>query len=103
MAVPLRSSGDLLADRRYVWAEAALAEGDAAAAADLAEQVLERVPDYVPAWLLLGQAREALAGEDPAARERARHAFATALDLDPDDALGARLRLAQLGEAAGAA
>ncbi|ACL56531.1 class I SAM-dependent DNA methyltransferase [Methylobacterium nodulans] len=103
MAVPLRSSGDLLADRRYVWAEAALAEGDAAAAADLAEQVLERVPAYVPAWLLLGRAREALAAEDPAARERARRAFAAALDLDPDDALGARLRLAQLGEQAGEA
>jgi predicted TPR repeat methyltransferase len=103
MAVPLRSSGDLLADRRYVWAEAALAEGDAVAAADLAEQVLERVPDYGPAWLLLGRAREALAGDDPAAREWARRAFATALDLDPDDALGARLRLAELGDEAGAA
>ncbi|ACA15191.1 Methyltransferase type 12 [Methylobacterium sp. 4-46] len=103
MTVPLRSSGDLLADRRYVWAEAALAEGDAAAAADLAEQVLTLVPDYVPAWLLLGRAREAQAGDDPAARERARHAFAAALDLDPDDALGARLRLAELGAQAGEA
>ncbi|MFE1598817.1 class I SAM-dependent DNA methyltransferase [Methylobacterium sp. ID0610] len=97
MSVPLRSSGDLLADRRYVWAEAALAEGDAAAAADLAEQVIERVPGYGPAWLLLGRAREILAGDDPEARAGARHAFAQALDLDPDDALGARLRLAQLG------
>ena len=60
----LRSSGDLLADRRYVWAEAALAEGDAAAAADLAAQVLERAPAYGPAWLLLGRAREVLAGDE---------------------------------------
>ncbi|MBY0299553.1 MAG: methyltransferase domain-containing protein [Methylobacterium sp.] len=95
----LRSSGDLLADRRYVWAEAALAEGDPAAAADLAEQVLERAPSYAPAWLLLGQAREALA-RDEAGRERAREAFAQALALDPQDALGAALRLARLGGAA---
>ncbi|MGY2052909.1 class I SAM-dependent DNA methyltransferase [Methylobacterium sp. JK268] len=99
----LRSSGDLLADRRYVWAEAALAEGDAAAAADLAEQVLALVPAYVPAWFLLGCAREILGAEDPASRAEARRAFARALDLDPDDALGARLRLARLEPGAGGA
>lgn len=44
-----RSSGDLLADRRYAYAEALLTEGDAAAAIELAEQALERAPDFVPA------------------------------------------------------
>ena len=52
------SSGDILADRRYRYAEACLDEGDHAAAADLAEQVLEITPRYAPAWLLLGRARE---------------------------------------------
>jgi predicted TPR repeat methyltransferase len=100
MTPTLHSSGDLLADRRYAWAEAALAEGDAVAAADLAEQVLEISPRYAPAWFLLGRAREALddgtaAGE--AARRGALSAYACALDIDPDDVLGARLRVARLG------
>ncbi|RVU18053.1 class I SAM-dependent DNA methyltransferase [Methylobacterium oryzihabitans] len=99
----LRSSGDLLADRRYAWAEAALAEDDFSAAADLAEQVLERAPAYGPAWILLGRARARLAGDDPARREAARDAFARALALDPGDALGAGLHLAELGEASGEA
>lgn len=94
MPAPARSSGDLLADRRYAWAEAALAEGDAEAAADLAAQVLERVPGYGPAWLLVGRARAA----DPARRGEAAEAFRAALALDPEDSLGARLHLAELGE-----
>ena len=40
------SSGDLLADRRYRYAEACLAEGDHEAAADLAVQVLDLAPRY---------------------------------------------------------
>ncbi|MEE8627916.1 MULTISPECIES: class I SAM-dependent DNA methyltransferase [Methylobacterium] len=99
MPAPTRSSGDLLADRRYAWAEAALGEGDAEAAADLAAQVLEIAPGYAPAWLLLGRARM----PDPAQREAAAAAFRAALALDPDDPLGARLHLAELGEADGAA
>ncbi|BCM84659.1 class I SAM-dependent DNA methyltransferase [Methylobacterium indicum] len=99
MPAPTRSSGDLLADRRYAWAEAALAEGDAAAASDLAAQVLEIAPGYAPAWLLLGRARAA----DPAQRQAAADAFRSVLVLDPDDALGARLHLAALGEGDGAA
>ena len=101
MTPKLHSSGDLLADRRYAWAEAALAEGDAAAAADLAEQVLELAPRYAPAWFLLGRAREALPGE--AAGRAAINAYACALDIDPDDALGARLRVARLGDGSGVA
>ncbi|HEY8567005.1 MAG TPA: methyltransferase domain-containing protein [Beijerinckiaceae bacterium] len=94
----LRSSGDLLADRRYAYAEAALAGGDAAAAADLAEQVLELQPRFAPAWFLLGRAREELSrgSTEAGLAEAARRAYAAALDLDPDDALGARLHLARL-------
>ncbi len=97
MPAPARSSGDLLADRRYAWAEGALAEGDAGAAADLAAQVLELAPGYGPAWLLLGRARAA----DPGLREQAAEAFRRVIALDPEDALGARIHLAELGEAAG--
>ncbi len=100
-----RSSGDLLADRRYRYAEACLAEGDAAACADLAAQAIEITPAYAPAWLLLGRAREALfaAGGEPAARDGARAAFEAARRLDPEDTLGAGLHLARLGQGEGAA
>ncbi|KQS82048.1 methyltransferase type 12 [Methylobacterium sp. Leaf361] len=93
------SSGDLLADRRYRYAEACLAEGDHAGAADLAEQVLERAPRYAPAWLLLGRARAGLAaaGPDPALRDAAAQAFSRALDIDPEDRLGVRAHLVRLG------
>ena len=97
------SSGDLLADRRYAYAEACLAEGDAQGAAEMAEQALELAPRYAPAWALLGRAREALhAAGRPEALAGALHAYATALDLDPDDAFGTRLHLARLGAADGA-
>ncbi|MCJ2012033.1 class I SAM-dependent DNA methyltransferase [Methylobacterium sp. J-076] len=100
-----RSSGDLLADRRYRYAEACLAEGDAAACADLAGQAIEIAPRYAPAWLLLGRAREALfaAAGDPAERDGALAAYGTARGLDPEDALGAGLHLARLGAGQGAA
>ncbi|MCJ2019102.1 MULTISPECIES: methyltransferase domain-containing protein [unclassified Methylobacterium] len=92
------SSGDLLADRRYRYAEACLAEGDPEAAADLAEQVLEIAPRYAPAWLLLGRAREGLAARgDERMRDAAARAYACALDIDPDDMLGVRAQLSRLG------
>jgi predicted TPR repeat methyltransferase len=90
-ASQLRSSGDLLADRRYAYAEAALAEGDHMAAADIAEQTLERVPLFAPAHALLGRALAALGR-----REAAVAAFSRALELEPDDALGVRIDLARL-------
>ncbi|KOX50618.1 methyltransferase domain-containing protein [Methylobacterium fujisawaense] len=93
------SSGDLLADRRYRYAEACLADGDHAGAADLAEQVLDLAPRYAPAWLLLGRAREGLAasGADPALRAAAARAYASALEIDPEDGLGVRTHLVRLG------
>lgn len=87
-----RSSGDLLADRRYAYAEAAWDEGDAAAASDLARQALERAPGYAPAHALLGRAAAA-AGRP----EEARAALERALALEPDDALGVGVDLARLG------
>lgn len=95
-------SGDLLADRRYAYAESLLEEGDAAAAADLARQAIEIAPRFPAAWFLLGQACEALydaQGRAPAAlplHGQAVEAFEEALAADPADRLGAGVRLARL-------
>lgn len=89
-----RSSGDVIADRRFDYARAFAAEGDHAAAADLFAQTLELVPGYVPAWVALGAARAA-AGD----RDGAVDAFRRALSLDPADELAAALQLAALGAA----
>lgn len=93
------SSGDLLADRRYVYAEACLAEGDALGAAEMAEQAIERAPRYAPAWLLLGRARESLHAATGAEEQlrAALDAFETARGLDPEDRIGAGLHRARLG------
>lgn len=92
-ATTYRSSGDLLADRRYGYAKAAFDDRDFAVAADLARQVLELTPDYAPAHALLGRAQAAL-GDDAAS------ALRRAVELDPDDLLGVRLDLARLGAVA---
>lgn len=92
-AATLRSSGDLLADRRYDYAKAAFEDRDYAVAADLARQVLELTPEYAPAHALLGRA-QAVLGDDAAPSLR------RALELDPDDPLGVRLDLARLGAVA---
>lgn len=90
-------SGDLLADRRYAYAEAALAEGDAQAAFDLYEQTLERVPAWLPARLGLGKAALMLGRDD-----EARAAFEAVAARDAADVLGARAFLARMGAAGGA-
>lgn len=93
MATPLFvSSGDLLADRRYEWALDFLKRGDAAAAADILEQVVAAVPGFATAWFALGAIRERLGDRDGAIA-----AFAAARDADRDDYHGARLHLARLG------
>lgn len=89
-----RSSGNLIADRRFAWGEAAARDDDAATAVDLFEQTLELAPDWAPAWLALGEARQKLGDID-----RAAMAFARAAELDPAGDLGAGLRLAALGQA----
>ena len=88
------SSGDPVLDRRLDWARALLAEGDAAAAADLLAETVMAAPHFAAAWFLLGEARVVLADRDGAAE-----AFARVCALDPDDVLGAGLHLARLGAA----
>lgn len=92
MRSSLRTSGDLLADRRYAYGTAAAKDGDHEAAADLFEQTLEIAPDWAPAALALGDAKAALGD-----REAARACYERSLSLDPEDVLGAGARLARLG------
>ncbi|MCJ8142783.1 methyltransferase domain-containing protein [Ancylobacter sp. A5.8] len=90
--VPLfLSSGDPSVDRRIEWARALLEEGNPGDAAELLVEALRRENGYAPGWFLLGEAREA-AGDAAGAAD----AFARALEHDPQDRLGAGLRLARL-------
>jgi len=92
LTATFRSSGDVLADRRYEYASAAFDERDFEAAADLARQVLELAPDFAPAHALLGRSAAELGLKDEAVR-----ALHRALELEPDDVLGVRVDLAHLG------
>ncbi|WP_243375490.1 class I SAM-dependent DNA methyltransferase [Microvirga solisilvae] len=92
LTVSFRSSGDVLADRRYEYASAAFDERDFEAAADLARQVLELAPDFAPAQALLGRSAAELNLHDEAIE-----ALKRALELEPDDVLGVRVDLARLG------
>lgn len=86
-----QSSGDLIADRRYEYAQSAIADGDHAAAEDLLLQTLELAPEWPAAWFALGDARLAQAKIDAA-----RDAYRRCHSLDPDDAHGAAVALAAL-------
>ena len=88
----VRSSGDFRADRRYEYARVAFDERDFEAAADLARQVLELVPDFAAAHAMLGRSLAEMG-----LREEALSALHQALALEPEDALGVRLDLARLG------
>ncbi len=90
-----QSSGDLIADRRYEYAQSASADGDHAAAADLLQQTLELAPGWPPAWFALGEARLALKDADGA-----RKAYERCRALDPADEQGAGVALAALGASA---
>lgn len=94
----LLSSGDVLADRRAEYGEMLLHSGDAAAAADLFRQALERVPGWAAGWFRLGEIQEA-AGNLSDATESWRRA----LGLDPADPFGVTLKLQLAGQAGDAA
>lgn len=80
----------MIADRRFAYGEAAMADGDLHAARDLFQQVVELVPGWPPAHFMLGKVERAL--DD---RGAAHAAFEACLALDPADRLGAGLLLAQ--------
>ena len=89
------SSGDLLADRRADYAELCFAEGDYSAAAELMRDALLLVPLWPAGQFRLGEMLEA-AGRTADAVE----AWHVALRLDPEDRLGASLKLALAGAVA---
>jgi len=85
------SSGDLIADRRYAWAQDLESKGDLRGAAELLEQALELTPGYASAWFALGELREKLGDKNGAAA-----AYRKAREADPDDRHGAVLNLMRL-------
>lgn len=86
------SSGDAIADRRADYARMLAESGDVVAAVELMEQALELSGTWAAGWFRLGEYRE-----KAQAREGAVDAFRRALQLDPEDVFGARLKLALLG------
>jgi predicted TPR repeat methyltransferase len=87
-----RSSGNLIADRRYEHARAYAESGDLDAAAELLEQAIELAPQWAFAWLSLAEIYEARAEMAAAVA-----AYRRAAQLDPSDALAVGLHLARLG------
>jgi predicted TPR repeat methyltransferase len=94
MAVVFVSSGNLLADRRFTFAQELAERGELDAAADLMAQTVALAPDFVSAWYALGDLQDRL--EKPA---QAAAAFRQALRRDGEDRHGAGLRLTRLGVA----
>jgi predicted TPR repeat methyltransferase len=82
------SSGNLLADRRATYAEMLLGGGDPNAAADLMREALVLASDWAAGWFRLGEMLEA-SGHAP----EAETAWREALRLDPQDRMGAALKL----------
>lgn len=89
--MPLRTTGDPLADQRFALAQSYAGDGEWEIAADLMAQALERAPDFAPGHVERGTILEK-AGDITAAAL----AYETALSLDAKDVAGAGLRLARL-------
>jgi len=87
-----RSSGDMIADRRFAHAMRYKAEGDLPAAAELVEQALDAAPGWATGWFALGEIHEG-AGR----RDEAVAAYRKSTALDAADEAGAGVRLARLG------
>ena len=88
---PAGTSGSLIADKRYAYAEALAADGDLAAAADLFAQAGEAAPGWAAAALARGLTLERL-GDGAGARA----ALGVAAHLDEGGLLGAALHLGRL-------
>lgn len=86
------SSGDLVADRRVDYAEMLRAGGDVAAAADLMRDALSLVPWWSAGWFRMGEMLQ-----DAGRVAEAVDAWREALRLDPEDRLGAALKLELAG------
>ncbi len=87
-------SGDLVVDRRFDYAQALAARGDFGAAADLLEQAIVMFPGWPPLSFHLGECLRQAGREKEAVA-----AFERYLDLDPQDHMGASVKLTILGAA----
>lgn len=86
------SSGNLMADRRYDLALQLAGEGDFEGAADLLRQGLEITPDWPPLHFHLGEACRQNGKAD-----EAKIAFQDYLTRDPNDKMGATVKLSLMG------
>jgi len=86
------SSGDLIADRRYDFARDLQLRGDLSGAADLMAQAAELAPNFSSAWFALGELKQELNLHGEAIK-----AYRKAVEADPSDRHGAKLRLMRLG------
>ncbi len=89
------SSGDLVADRRFAFAEMLADSGDHPAAAELMKETLALTPRWAAGWFRLGEMLEE--AHNPTEAEAA---WREALRLDPADRHGAALKLELMGAAA---
>ncbi len=88
MSILRTSSGDVSVDRRLDYVELMCAENDFAAAYEIMNDAMSRVPDWVAGWVRLGEISVKADKVDAA-----KFAFEQALALDPADHFGASLRL----------
>jgi predicted TPR repeat methyltransferase len=85
------TSGDLVADRRYAWAQDLEEKGDIQGAAEVMEQALELTPHFATGWFALARLKEKL-GQTAAAAA----AYQKTREADPEDRQGALLGLVRL-------
>lgn len=92
MAVPFfKTSGDLIADRRYAIGHDFVSRGDHRAAADMFMQAVEAAPTFTAAWFALGEMLDKTGDQGAAVV-----AFRKARELDPKDSHGAGVHLMRL-------
>jgi len=85
------SSGNITADRRADYARMLSENGDHSAAAGLMQQALDLVPNWAAGWFQLGEFAEK-ASDKP----RAVDAWRKVIEFDPNDTLGAGLKIAMI-------
>lgn len=87
------SSGDILADRRFEYGQLMAIRGDLDAACELYGQALEITSAWPPLHFHLAETYRQMGRKNPSISS-----FKTYLSLDPDDHMGAAIKLALLGE-----
>lgn len=88
----LTTSGDMMTDRRLAYALDMAARGDQEASLDLLEQAIARTPAWPPLYFHKASLLSAMSRADESAQ-----AYRDYLQHDPDDHMGAQIKLALLG------